>query len=82
MSYGQLGGIEVPDLTSIGPLFLALDIQMYEPRQFGYASYLVERFYEGFLNLRDDNCPNFKLYSLLMHLIIFYGHFKGMWPEN
>lgn len=67
---------------SIGPFVLASDIQMYEPEPFDYVSYLVERLHEVFLNLKDNNCPNFKFYSLLMHLILFYGYFRGMWLEE
>lgn len=82
MSCGKLGGVEFLDLMSIGPLVLASDIQMYEPKPFGYASYLVEKLYEGFLNLRDNKSPNLKFYSLLMHLVLFYGRFKGMCPKE
>lgn len=72
----------MPDLASTGPLVLAFDIQMYEPRPFDYATYLVERLHEGFLNLRDDTHPNFKFYSLLMHLVLFYGYVKGFWHKG
>lgn len=72
----------MPDLASIGSLVLASNIQMYEPRPFDYATYLVERLHKVFLNLRDDTHPNFKFYSLLMHLVLFYGYVKGFCPKG
>lgn len=77
MSCEQVGGVEVPDLASIGPLVLASNIQMYEPGPFDYATYLVEKLHEGFLNLKDNRNPTFKFDSLLMHLVLFYGGVKG-----
>lgn len=82
MSCKQVGGVEVPNLASIGTLVLASNIQMYEPRPFNYATYLVEKLHEGFLNPRDNQNPIFKFYSLLMHLIMFYGHISGLWLED
>ncbi|XP_059067603.1 uncharacterized protein LOC131858388 [Cryptomeria japonica] len=47
---GQVCGEKVLDVTRIGPLVLAIDIQMHEPRPFDYATYLTEKLHEGFLN--------------------------------
>lgn len=77
MSCRQLGGVEVPDLMNIGPMVLASNIQMYEPRPFDYACYLVNKIHEVFLNLQENPSPHFKLYSLLMHIVLFYRCFSG-----
>lgn len=82
MPCGQVGGIEVPDVASIGPLLLATNVHMYEPSPFDYATYLAKKLHKSFLNLRNNREPTFKFYSLLMHLILFYGRFWGMWPMS
>lgn len=43
--------MEVLDVAQMGPLVLVADIQTHEPRQFDYATYLVDKLHEGFLNL-------------------------------
>lgn len=55
---------------------------MYQSRPFDYAAYLVEKLHEGFLNIKDNRNPTFKFYSLLMHLVLLYGHMKGFWQED
>lgn len=82
MACGQVGGVEAPDVANIGPLVLAADIQRHDPRAFYFASYLVNRLHEGFLNLKENPDKHFKHYSLLMHIILFYGRFRGLWPEG
>lgn len=59
---------------------LVVDIQMHELRPFDYATYLAEKLHEGFLSLQTEPNPTFKFYSLLMHMVLFYGHMKGLCP--
>lgn len=82
MACGQVGGVEAPDVANIGPLVLAAEVERHEPRVFDFASYLVDRLHEGFLNLKDNPDKYFKHYSLLMHIVLFYGKLRGLWPEE
>lgn len=55
---------------------------MHEPRQFDYVAYIVKKMHEGFLSLHNNLDKSFKFYSLLMHIIMFYGRHGGLWPED
>lgn len=42
----------------------------------------MDRLHEGFMNLKDNLDKHFKHYSLLIHIILFYERFGGLWPEG
>lgn len=66
----------------MGLLVLVVYIQRYEPREFNLSSYLVTQLHEDFLNLKENTRKYFKHYSLSMHIILFYGRFRGLWLEG
>ena len=60
-------------------MLLAFDIQMLEPKPYDYAKYVVDNIHTSFVNFNDVEYPNFRHYSLLMHMIFYYGNLRGMW---
>lgn len=57
MACEQVEGVETLDVAWVGPLVLAANTQMHE----------------GFLSLHNNPDKYFKFYSLLIHIVLFYG---------
>lgn len=81
-SYGQVGGMGILDLMEIGPMVLVYDVQMLEPRPYDYTKYVVDNVHSCCVNFNDVDFPTFKHYSLLMHIILYYGRLRNLWHEN
>lgn len=81
-SCGQVGGMEAPDLMEIGPMVFALNFQMLEPRPYDYVEYVVDNIHTSFINFEDVEYPTFKHYSLLIHMVLYFGQMRGLWSEG
>lgn len=74
--------MEVPYLMEIGPMVLASNVQMMEPRPYDYTEYIIDSIHSCFVNFNDVNTLIFKIYSLFMHMIFYYGQNKDTWHQN
>ena len=81
-SCGQVGGMEAPNLIEIGPMVLASNIQMLEPRAYDYVEYVIDNIHTSFVNFEDVEYPTFKNYSLLMPMVLYFGKMRGLWGEG
>ena len=81
-SCGQVGSIDVLDLMEIGPMVLASYLQMLEPRSYDNAKYLVDNIHTYLLNFKNINTSIFRHYSLLIHMILYYGQMRDMCNKN
>ena len=54
--------MEAPNLMEVGPMMLASDVQMLEPRPYDYAKYVVKNIHTTFVNFDDVEYPTFKHY--------------------
>ena len=63
-------------------MVLASNVQMMEPRPYDYAEYIVDDIHSCFVNFKDVDSLVLKNYSLLMHMILYYGKMKDMWPQG
>ena len=80
-SCGHIGGMGVLDLRVIGPMVLASNIQMFDPRPYDYVEYVFNNIHSYFVNFNDIKCHTFRHYSLLMHMVLYYGQLRGLWHE-
>lgn len=74
--------MEVPNLMEIGPMVLASNIQMLEPRPCNYVEYVIDNIHSSFVIFNDVEFSTFRHYSFLMHMVLYYGQLRGLWNEN
>lgn len=59
------------------------DVQSHNPKNFDYAA-LVHRLIDLALMLAKKNTSTLYLkhYSILMHMVLYYGYEKGIWSDE
>lgn len=55
---------------------------MLEPRTYNYIEYVFDNIHIDFVNFEDVEYPTFKHYSLLMHMVLYFGKMRGLWGEG
>lgn len=76
-------GFEVPEFMSIEPMLVTADVQSHNPINFDCVA-LVHRLIDLALMgiKKNPSKMYFNHYSILMHMILYYGYEKGMWLDE
>lgn len=78
-SVGQVLGLNTLDFMRIESMVIAAYIQSQKVREFDYATFVVEQLVLGLTAIQRDFAKiHFSHYSLLMHMVLFYGHEMGL----
>lgn len=68
---------------SIEPMVVTPDIQNHNPKNFDYATLIHWMIDLALMAIKKNPFKiYFKHYSVLMHMILNYGHGKGIWPKE
>lgn len=80
---GQMLGVEVPVLRTLEPMVIVADVQSHHPNYFDYVA-LVHRLIDISLTKakKDLSDTSFRHYSVLMHMVLYFGCERGMWSEE
>lgn len=82
-SVGQVLGMEVPEYMSIVPMVIAADIQCHNSRLFNYASFVSKELDLALAEIKNkSHVLHLRHYSLLMHLVLYFGQELGIWLEK
>lgn len=64
-------------------LIIVEDIQSLKAKEFDYAIFVAGQLETGLVAIqRDPSRIHFPHYSLLTHMVLFYGQELGLWPEE
>lgn len=79
----QVLGIEAHPLMDIVAMVICVDLQSKDPRLFNFSTYLVDAISHGLEKFKGDVINMyFKYYSILMHMLLYVGQDKGLWPDE
>lgn len=76
-------GTKVSEFMSVGPMVITAEIQFHNARPFDYASHISRGIDLGLGAIKNGSPTiHFKNYSILMHMILYYGQELGIWLEE
>lgn len=80
---GQVLGLNTPDFMMIESMVIIADIQCLNARDFDFATFIARQINLSLLAMKNDTSKiYFPHYSLLMHMILFYGQDLGICPKE
>lgn len=79
----QVLGKDDHPLMDIVAMVICVDLQSKDPKLFDFTTFLAEVINHGLEKLKEDVINvHFKYYSILMHMLLYVGQEKGLWPDE